>query len=125
MVSFKFCFLALLVFVALAEAKKGSKKSGVLLKREASKYRRQVVPCGANEFQCKDGRCIQMDWLCDTEDDCGDGSDEVGCRVNSRLATLFSELLNNCEDIDVKIYVHINPFVTALFLESLYNNEEN
>ncbi|RXN17958.1 SCO-spondin [Labeo rohita] len=36
-------------------------------------------PCEDSEFLCSGGsqRCIPSVWLCDNEDDCGDGSDEV------------------------------------------------
>ncbi|XP_072306545.1 SCO-spondin [Eucyclogobius newberryi] len=33
--------------------------------------------CEPGEFTCVGGRCIPADWLCDNEDDCGDGSDEI------------------------------------------------
>ncbi|KAK7881858.1 hypothetical protein WMY93_030267 [Mugilogobius chulae] len=33
--------------------------------------------CEPGEFSCSGGRCIPSDWLCDNEDDCGDGSDEI------------------------------------------------
>uniref|UniRef100_A0A3Q3F4P0 SCO-spondin n=1 Tax=Labrus bergylta TaxID=56723 RepID=A0A3Q3F4P0_9LABR len=34
-------------------------------------------PCLESEFACAGGRCIPSMWMCDNEDDCGDGSDEV------------------------------------------------
>uniref|UniRef100_A0A8C5S3U8 Uncharacterized protein n=1 Tax=Laticauda laticaudata TaxID=8630 RepID=A0A8C5S3U8_LATLA len=34
--------------------------------------------CAESEFPCRTGgRCVPMAWLCDNEDDCWDGSDEV------------------------------------------------
>lgn len=35
-----------------------------------------VAGCADNEFQCKNGICIQEEWTCDTDNDCFDGSDE-------------------------------------------------
>ena len=34
--------------------------------------------CGPHQFQCRNGHCINADWLCDLDDDCGDNSDEEG-----------------------------------------------
>ena len=39
--------------------------------------------CQPNEFQCANGiTCILKTWVCDSDDDCGDGSDE---RVTSKF----------------------------------------
>ncbi|KAI4806605.1 hypothetical protein KUCAC02_017423, partial [Chaenocephalus aceratus] len=34
-------------------------------------------PCLESEFTCAEGRCIPSQWVCDNENDCGDGSDEI------------------------------------------------
>ncbi|KAF3856478.1 hypothetical protein F7725_017201 [Dissostichus mawsoni] len=31
------------------------------------------------QFTCNNGRCINVNWRCDNDNDCGDNSDEAGC----------------------------------------------
>ncbi|XP_068939311.1 SCO-spondin-like [Petaurus breviceps papuanus] len=39
-----------------------------------------VLECAEGEVPCQDsGYCVPQEWLCDNQDDCGDGSDEEGC----------------------------------------------
>ena len=35
--------------------------------------------CQPNEFQCDNNQCVGKAWICDSDDDCGDGSDERNC----------------------------------------------
>lgn len=39
-------------------------------------------PCKKDEFACSNKKCIPVDLQCDQLDDCGDGSDEQGCRIS-------------------------------------------
>ena len=43
-------------------------------------------PCRTDQFKCQSHLsessstiCIPLDWRCDSEDDCRDGSDELNC----------------------------------------------
>lgn len=38
--------------------------------------------CEPNEFRCSNKRCVLKTWRCDSDDDCGDGSDEANCATN-------------------------------------------
>ena len=35
--------------------------------------------CGPQDYRCQNNQCVIGLFVCDGEDDCGDGSDEVGC----------------------------------------------
>lgn len=38
--------------------------------------------CEPNEFQCSNKRCVPKNWRCDSDNDCGDESDEQDCATN-------------------------------------------
>lgn len=41
----------------------------------------RIRPCDAiTEYTCANKKCIDRTKLCDFADDCGDSSDELGCR---------------------------------------------
>lgn len=50
----------------------------------------KAVTCKSNEFLCKSTNfCILMDWRCDGDTDCADGSDEEGCGNKISIFTLI------------------------------------
>lgn len=48
----------------------------------ADKTTYKARPCKKNEFACSNKKCIPMALECDQFDDCGDGSDEQGCKTS-------------------------------------------
>lgn len=40
----------------------------------------QAQNCTLDQFQCKDGPCIDRRFVCDNDKDCSDLSDEKNCK---------------------------------------------
>lgn len=55
------------------------KKSTTLVSQYSPPYFFPEPTCSLSEFQCASGRCIPAAFKCDSENDCGDYSDETGC----------------------------------------------
>lgn len=52
--------------------------------------------CGPYEFPCQSGECTPRGWLCDSEADCLDGSDELGCNRSCGLGHFPCALGAHC-----------------------------
>ncbi|XP_028331825.1 low-density lipoprotein receptor-related protein 2 [Gouania willdenowi] len=46
--------------------------------------------CHLNEFTCSNGLCILIPYHCDRVNDCGDGSDELGCTYDTCSSSQFT-----------------------------------
>ncbi|XP_051788146.1 sortilin-related receptor isoform X1 [Erpetoichthys calabaricus] len=44
---------------------------------------REATTCQPNQYRCSNGNCISAIWKCDSDDDCGDRSDEQECPTTS------------------------------------------
>lgn len=69
--------------------------------------------CPLDEYQCRTGQCIQLNWLCDGEWDCADASDEEAIFLiqpwsthNIRLSN-FSKHVNKCRRL---YFIDQTPF---------------
>ena len=45
----------------------------------------RISACPQNTFHCSNGKCINREFLCDGQNDCGDGSDELNCPSNCQF----------------------------------------
>lgn len=54
-------------------------------------------PCTDDEYKCSNGQCIPLHYACDDYDDCGDQSDELGCREY-----INKEHVSNDDELKIK-----------------------
>lgn len=54
--------------------------------------------CAANQFACKRGSCVDLSYVCDYSDDCGDQSDEVNCTNYVERCNFETDLCNWIQD---------------------------
>ncbi|CAF1122693.1 unnamed protein product, partial [Didymodactylos carnosus] len=67
--------------------------------------------CPPNYYQCLNGQCIPLDWVCEGEWDCSDASDEEGLFTITKLSEHNSKIINllNAQEACKKVH-KIRPF---------------
>ena len=54
----------------------------------------EAPTCAPGKWLCTNRKCITASYVCDNDNDCGDGSDEANCHGGTTQTTATCEYLN-------------------------------
>ena len=73
--------------------------------------------CAIGQYQCKNGECIHPSQLCDSQEQCKDGSDELDC--DQVMCNFFFLVIKEEIKLKIKLDYKIYPSTAFLFTFSI------
>ena len=89
-----------------------------------------TIQCHHDHFECHDKTCILFVYVCDSVEDCFDGSDEANCFHNTSYFdpdefVMLPCILNDACDVNVEHHVHVHSLCDGIHDNNTLPHAEN